>query len=286
MKRSSWPSERPLPEGIYAEPRHVDDPADCFFYHTLDLPHFGLQQGGWDLRGRFKDYIGEVDLTGRRVLDVGAASGFLTFEAERFGAREVVSFDLDTAQRQTLLPFAGSDYVNDYDAWCRTQTAAFGRWQNGYWLAHRLFGSRAKACYGDVYHPPSELGRFDVVILGAILEHLVDPLSALTAIARLTDDLVVINTDYFDHSEPVALFKGRAAQRENTFTFWTYSIAVYDEYMKIMGFRQLAARKDVFAGGVQTLGGERLRMPRVALVYQRDSGAVPDRASTKNRGGE
>ena len=62
--------------------RHVDD---CFFYHTLDLPGIGLVEGQWDLRGRFDDYIGDVDLRDKTVLDVGTANGFLTFEAEKRG---------------------------------------------------------------------------------------------------------------------------------------------------------------------------------------------------------
>jgi 2-polyprenyl-3-methyl-5-hydroxy-6-metoxy-1,4-benzoquinol methylase len=66
---------------------------DCRFYHAMDLPQIGFVQGGWDLRGRFDDYIGGVRLKDRSVLDVGAASGFLSFEAEQRGARSVTSFN-------------------------------------------------------------------------------------------------------------------------------------------------------------------------------------------------
>ena len=257
------------PSSLYAEPLRVDDPGECFFYHTVDLPGFGLQDGAWDLRGRSADYIGGVDLAGKRVLDVGTASGFLSFEAERQGAREVVSFDLATAERQPLLPFAGSAYVEDHAAWCRAQTAGFMAWKRGYWLSHRLLGSRARAVYGDVYDPPAGLGRFDVVILGAILEHLVDPLSALTAVAALTDDLVVINTDFFESPERVAVFKGRADLPMQSYVFWTYSIPLYHEYMAIMGFEPAAVRKDSFAGTRPHPGAERPMLARVALVYRR-----------------
>ena len=262
-------SEPRPPSSIFAEPLRVDDPGECFFYHTIDLPGFGVQDGGWDLRGRFEDYVGGADLAGKRVLDVGTASGFLSFEAERLGAREVVSFDLDTAGRQTLLPFVGSAYVEDHATWCRDQTASFMAWKRGYWLSHRLLGSRAQAVYGDVYDPPAGIGRFDVVILGAILEHLVDPLSALRAVAALTNDLVVINTDFFDSSERVAAFNGRAGLPMLSFVFWTYSISLYHEYMAIMGFEPVAVRKDSFAGTRPHTGAERPMLTRVALVYRR-----------------
>ncbi len=253
----------------YVGERHVEGPEGCYFYHTLDLPGHGTVDGGWDLRGRFEDYIGHADLRGKRFLDVGAASGFLSFEAERLGAAEVTSFDLDTAERQDLLPFHGSEYVDDYPSWCRKQTAGFKGWQRAYWLAHRLNKSRVVARYGDVYRLPTDLGRFDVVLLGAILEHLVDPLSALREVARVTDDLLIINTDYFDTPLPVAAFKGRAGLPDHSFTFWTYSIALYDEYMAIMGFTKIGEHKDRFAGTRPAPDAPRPMMDRVALVYQR-----------------
>ena len=64
----------------------VDSAAECVFYHSLDLPLSGPQKGHWDLRGRFDDYVGNVPLSGRSALDVGTASGFLSFEAEKRGA--------------------------------------------------------------------------------------------------------------------------------------------------------------------------------------------------------
>ena len=255
----------------FTAPRRVHDPAACYFYHTMDLPGLGTVDGGWDLRGRFAAYTGEVCFAGCRVLDVGAATGFLSFEAERAGAREVVSFDLDSAARQDLLPFAGSLYVTDHPAWVARQSRVFETWKNGYWLAHRLLGSHARAVYGDVYRLPDGLGRFDAVICGAILEHLVDPLSALRAVADLSDDVVVINTDYLDTPAPLALFLGSPARPSDDFTFWRYSIALYDDVMAIMGFERVTAAKNDFAGTRPTPDAPRPMLPRVALVYRRRS---------------
>lgn len=255
---------------LYATPWYVKDAGDCYFYHTIDLPTLGTQDGGWDLRGRFMDYIGNVDLRGKRVLDVGAATGFLSFEAERHGAREVVSFDLDTAKRQTLLPFTESLYVKDHETWCQVQTESFKTWKNAYWLSHRLLGSQAKVVYGDVYQPPKSMGRFDVIILGAILEHLIDPLSALTAISGFTDDFLIINTDYVDDPRPIATFNGRADSPDRSFVFWTYSIAIYDHFLKMMGFVPVRAMKSKFAGTRDSVDSkERPMLERAALVYRR-----------------
>ena len=253
----------------YEDPWHVEELSSCFFYHTINLPDYGLQDGAWDLRGRFDDYVGGADCRGKRVLDVGTASGFLSFEAEAAGAAEVVSFEIDDARRQHLQPFANSDYVLDYDGWRQRQTKVFNSWKNGYWLAHRLLRSDCKAFYGNIYDMPTALGAFDVVILGAILEHLIDPLSAIFSISRLAKKTIVINTDYLENPTPLALFNGRADRPEASFIFWTYTISLYDEYMKILGFRPVAHRKAQFAGTRPTPDAPRPMLDRVALVYER-----------------
>jgi len=44
--------------------------SECRFYHAMDLPGLGSIDGEWDLRGRFDEYIGGIDLRGQTVLDV------------------------------------------------------------------------------------------------------------------------------------------------------------------------------------------------------------------------
>src|SRR5207249_7736437 len=47
----------------------------------------------WDLRGGVDEYLGKVAFEGQRVLEIGPASGFLTFEMEKRGA-DVVSVEV------------------------------------------------------------------------------------------------------------------------------------------------------------------------------------------------
>src|SRR5215472_7673160 len=89
----------------YAEPRTVTDLGECIFYHTMDLPGFGSVRGNWDLRQSFGDYTGGVDFAGKSTLDVGTASGFLSFEAERRGAAAVVSFDSESLANHHGVPY-------------------------------------------------------------------------------------------------------------------------------------------------------------------------------------
>src|SRR5262245_37823785 len=74
---------------LYAVPPVVTNLDECFFYHVMDLPRYGTTPGYWDLRGHESQYLGEVQLAGKRVLEIGPASGHLSFFMERAGASVV-----------------------------------------------------------------------------------------------------------------------------------------------------------------------------------------------------
>lgn len=221
---------------LLANTRHVESLDDCYFYHTMDLPGLGVQKGHWDLRGRFEDYIGGVPVTGKSVLDIGTATGFLSFEAEAQGASRVVSFDMSDVRQQTFVPFKGKLYRENYDAWIREYAARIEKWKNAYWLCHRLLKSKAEVVYGNIYQLPAELGQFDVVIVGSVFEHLVDPVSALISIAKVTRERLVLITPLVDTDEKIARFEPSADRPDDDFTWWTYSVCLYQELLAILGF--------------------------------------------------
>ncbi len=66
----------------FSQPRRGIRFEDCTFYHTIDIPSRGLVRGQWDLRGHVDEYLGGYNFAGKRVLEIGPASGFLTFEME------------------------------------------------------------------------------------------------------------------------------------------------------------------------------------------------------------
>ena len=228
-------NERSTRNSLFATPRVITDLDDCYFYHTMELPGFGLVRAHWDLRGRFEEYIGGVDVRGKSVLDIGTATGFLSFEAEKRGAR-VVSFDMDRGSQQTFLPFKDKPYYRDHERWAETYSAQIEKWKNAYWLCHRLLESRVPVYYGDVYDLPPSLGQFDVTIVGSVLEHLSDQVTALASIARLTKETLILVTPLLESEEPIARFEPRADKPEHDYTWWTYSIGVYREVLGMLGF--------------------------------------------------
>ena len=65
-----------------AKEHEVGTLEDWFVYHWFDLSDGRTVPGIYDLRKNWRAYLGNVDLKGRRVLEVGPASGFLTFKME------------------------------------------------------------------------------------------------------------------------------------------------------------------------------------------------------------
>jgi len=202
----------------------------------MDLPGFGEVRGHWDLRGRFNDYIGGVDLKGKSVIDVGAATGFLTFAAEQSGAARVLSFDIADARQQAFLPFKNKLYYREPERWAEQYGAEIEQWKNAYWLSHRLLKSKAEVYYGNIYELPAGLGQFDVAIVGSVLEHLNDQITALASIARLTKEAIVLISPVLQTDERIARFEALASNPDADFTWWTYSLGVYREVFGMLGF--------------------------------------------------
>ncbi|HEV7798757.1 MAG TPA: class I SAM-dependent methyltransferase [Pyrinomonadaceae bacterium] len=221
---------------LLEQPRFVDRLEDCFFYHAMELPGFGLVRAHWDLRGRFPEYVGGVDVAGKSVLDIGAATGFLSFEAEKRGAARVLSFDMSDAKQQAFLPFKDKLYYRDPERWASQYGAEVEQWKNAYWLCHRLLVSKAEVYYGNVYQLPAELGQFDIAIVGSVLEHLSDQITALASIARCTKETIVLVSPLLQTDERIARFEALASNPAADFTWWTYSLGVYREVFAMLGF--------------------------------------------------
>ena len=224
------------PRDMLERPRFVDRLEDCFFYHAMELPGFGLARGHWDLRGRFDDYVGSVNVAGRSVLDVGTATGFLSFEAEKRGAARVLSFDMSDPRQQAFLPFKDKLYYRDPERWAEVYGAEIEQWKNAYWLCHRLLESKAAVYYGNIYELPAELGQFDIAIVGSVLEHLSDQITALASIARLTREAIVVVSPLLQTDDRIARFEALASNPDVDFTWWTYSLGVYREVFAMLGF--------------------------------------------------
>src|SRR3546814_7805269 len=151
--------------------------AHPFWYHRIELPYGIVTPGPNPLNPNV--YRVPEDLSGRRVLDVGAWDGYWTFEALRRGAREVVAID-DFSDHLGQL---GSD----------GRAAGWATFD----LCRDAFGYSTETCSRielSVYEVSAErLGRFDLVFFFGTLYHLRHPLLALD---RLRSEEHTLNSSH------------------------------------------------------------------------------------------
>ena len=234
----AWEKGLMSSEFNYAEPRHVTNVDECRFYHHMALPGIGEVGKGWDLRKTIDDYLGRFDFRGKRALDVGTASGFLSFEMEKRGA-EVVSFDMGSSADWQLVPFGAKGF--DLAKMRAIVDKAVEPTRNSYWLAHRLLQARARVYYGNIYNIPDAIGQFDVVLFGMVLPHLREPFYALAQCARLSRDAVIITQQAPKIPGPFACFIPKASMDPNNLasynSWWVFSEDCLREMLAVLGFK-------------------------------------------------
>ncbi len=221
---------------------------ECYFYHTMDIPGYGTVKGEWDLRAGVRDYLGgeNVNFKGKRVLEMGAASGFLTFTMEKLGA-DVVGYDLSPDFDWDIVPYAG---LNTQEL-MNNRRGHLSKINNGFWLNHKANNSRAKLVFGTVYDVPEAIGKVDIATFGSILLHLRDPFLALQSALRLTRETAIV-TDL-----PLTEVKGRSifSKRVNVTgakmdflpdytreqpidAWWRFTPGMIQRYLGVLGFEK------------------------------------------------
>jgi SAM-dependent methyltransferase len=188
----------PTFQAAVAARRADADVSDLVWYHAVDLPDGRILPGAWDLRGHESAYLGGVDLAGKRVLELGPATGYLTFYMERMGA-EVVSFEAGFDVAIDLLPVKGVEHVDEKR---RVMQETIDRNHDAWWYLHRAFDSSAKFVQGNIYDMPADLGTFDVTLVGAILLHLREPWGALSQAAAHTSETMIVTEPLQDDAQP------------------------------------------------------------------------------------
>ena len=221
-------------DSLYAPPRHVEDAADCHFYHRMDIPGHGLTIGGMsDLRGNTDAYLGGVD-AGKRVLEIGPASGYLTFYMESKGA-DVVSVELPLDHPWDVVP----DVRLDLDAFVSEVSGNIEHVRDAYWFAHERTGSKARVHYGDIYNLPDALGHFDYAVISAVLLHVRDPLRVVEDCARLADNLVITDIHHPEIRQDEASMTWFSTNDEPAaHVWWKFSPQLFVRFAEVLGFTQ------------------------------------------------
>src|SRR5215471_10436615 len=152
------------------------------WWHSFELPDGRVLSGVnslESLRNRIAQFPIPADLTGKRVLDIGAWDGWFSFEMERRGA-EVVALDC---------------------------------WDNPRFREmHMIYDSRVEYVQMDVMEiSPQTIGRFDLVLFLGVLYHLKHPLLALEKVCSVTTEMAavdsfVLRNEFDPNAQPVLEF--------------------------------------------------------------------------------
>lgn len=244
-----------LHRSIYAKPQLVTDLSTCYFYHTMDIPGYGLIEGEWDLRPNVNAYYGNINFSEKNVLEVGTSSGFGTFTLEKLGAK-LVSYDLSPNFSWDIVPFS----KNNYQLTNEKMKKWISKVNRAYWLSHKAFQSKAKVVYGTVYNIPDQIGKFDIVTVCAILMHLRDPFLALQSICAYVSDTIIVTDAMPEHilntrKYPIIFRPGvrqELTKPGSMGTWWYLSPETISDFLYILGFedttisfhKQLWKKKD------------------------------------------
>ncbi len=211
---------------------------DCNFYHTSVLRDTTVIPGAWDLRGVENSYLGNLEgLAGARVLELGPASGHLSFFMEDKGA-SVVSFEVGFDRSIDLLPSIPRTDMRAERA--QVMSSAVMAVNNSWWYLHKDRSSSAKMVYGNIYEMPGDLGVFDAAIFGSILLHLRDPFMALEEATRRTTRSVVVTEPYYEELDGeganVMRFAPESGNRGISTLWWNLTPGAVANMLDRLGF--------------------------------------------------
>jgi len=250
---------------------------DCYFYHTIDIPGYGLVEGEWDLRQGIDAYLGKVVFKGKRVLELGTASGFVCFHMEREGA-DVVAYDLSDQHDWDVVPYGQYDYSD----FMRERRKHIAKLNNGFWLCHRVFKSKSRMVYGDIYSVPATIGAVDISTFCSILLHVRDPFLALERALRLTRETVIVTEPAgklpipsflranvrLPRSRPAMTFLPDWRRREPKETWWRLSPGIVQEFIATLGFEKSSVTYHLQS---YRRGRLTVRLPQFTVVGHRTS---------------
>ena len=217
------------PDSDWIKSRIAEEP---YWFHRVEL-FGGIVTPGWSDPSTDKlPYYGlPEDMRGMRVLDIGNAEGFFSFEAERRGAAEVIG-------------------IENYPPMARK-----------FEICRAALGSAARTYMTSVYDlSPDTFGTFDLVLFSGVLYHLRHPILALQKIASVCTGTILMQTAIgADTSEkPMAEFHPfgiKSGTPENPShdptCFWFPNVACCIAMLEHVGFQNVEQiRSKALVGGV------------------------------------
>ena len=163
-------------------------------------------------RDRWADLVGAVpvDLSGKRILDIGCADGFYTLELARRNALEVVAVD---SWKKHII---------------RVE-----------WLREHFDLHNITPVVGNIEQITVErIGRFDMVFMLGLLYHLKDPLTGLEVVSELSNVLYLETISVFDEERPYLYLKP-PQEGAHQVSKWIPTTRCIREMLKMVGYDEI-----------------------------------------------
>jgi 2-polyprenyl-3-methyl-5-hydroxy-6-metoxy-1,4-benzoquinol methylase len=232
----------------------LDELKDLEFYTVQEVPGVIKEtEGEWDLRDNVDEYLGNTFFKDKSVLELGPASGFLTFYMESKGA-DVTCVELSTKNdKWDVVPNCKKDWKKmELDHRMNDLT----KLQKAFWFSHKANNSKAKVINTHIYNLGSQVEQFDIALLGSILLHLQNPFEAIknmlthTKSTAIITDLLpnpslplltrVINklipsTKLKNFSEPAFYFLP-SIKNNHDFAWWKFNPSAIIKMVGLLGF--------------------------------------------------
>ena len=220
-----------------------------YWYHKIELPG-GIVTPGWSPIDSSRYCVPE-DLTGKRVLDIGAWDGYWTWEALKRGAKEVVAIDDFSDDCGLGHPRTAWDTFDICrEAFGFVNNQGCGEWKNDE-------GQRVRRVEMSVYDITglAQFDKFDVVFCFGVLYHLKHPLLALEKISEVCDGALYIETASLDEYSPYQGGIGHGFNRcervmefypgkeyaQNDSNWWVPTLQCLGLMMASVGFKDIEA---------------------------------------------
>lgn len=227
------------------------------WYHRIGLPDGTITPGWAPINA--ERYAIPDDLTGKRVLDIGAWDGYWTFEALKRGASQVVAIDDFSDDCGSPERIKRTNKWETFDL-CRE---AFGFTDivvpdvpaGATWTSYSWKNKDGQICTRremSVYDI-EQLGRFDIVFFFGTIYHLKNPFDAIEKISKVCDGALYIETasldEYspyrggigagFDRNETVMEFYPGAEYGKNPSNWWVPTLQCLGAMMAAAGFMDI-----------------------------------------------
>lgn len=236
------------------ELQEMADSLGPHWWHSIDLGE-GVTTAGTkppDLMAREIEALRlPADLSGKTVLDIGAWDGGFSFAAERRGADRVVALDhyiwsIDLDQKAGYSHRCAEEGVEPRpfeevpEVWRPDELPG----KRGFDTAHKALGSNVEAVVGELEtYDLDALGSFDIVLYLGVLYHVLDPFAALKRLARVTNELAVIETEMVRVVGPPVLaehplfeFLPGSSLNDDPTNYWVPNVAGLTGMCRAAGF--------------------------------------------------